>query len=41
MLSFKNIKDIEKRINMLDKKYDHKQVEENKYEEWKEAGYFE
>ena len=26
---------------MLDKKYDHKQVENGKYEEWKDAGYFE
>ena len=26
---------------MLDKKYDHKQVEKDKYEEWKNAGYFE
>ena len=26
---------------MLEKKYDHKQVEENKYEKWKKAGYFE
>ena len=25
---------------MLDKKYDHKKVEENKYEFWKEKGYF-
>ncbi|MDE5587242.1 MAG: valine--tRNA ligase, partial [Bacilli bacterium] len=25
---------------MLEKKYDHKQVEENKYEIWKEKGYF-
>ena len=26
---------------MLDKKYDHKKVEEGKYEAWMEAGYFE
>ncbi len=26
---------------MLDKKYDHKKVEEGKYENWKNAGYFE
>ncbi len=26
---------------MLDKKYDHKKVEEGKYEKWKNAGYFE
>lgn len=26
---------------MLDKKYDHKKVEENKYENWKNKGYFE
>ena len=25
---------------MLDKKYDHKKVEENKYDKWKEKGYF-
>lgn len=32
--------DIEKRNNMLDKKYDHKIVEEKKYETWKNKGYF-
>ena len=25
---------------MLDKRYDHLQVEEGKYEKWKEGGYF-
>ena len=25
---------------MLEKKYDHKLTEENKYEQWKEKGYF-
>ena len=28
-------------MKMLDKKYDHLQVEENKYESWKSKGYFE
>ena len=32
---------IEKRNIMLEKKYDHLTVEQGKYENWKEKGYFE